>query len=95
MLEQWQTSWKNSETGRKIYNIMPSVSLRLTNWIRENVIFFSEHGPFPAYLKWFHLLPAIFAVVVELTFCITMPRIAFSQCLEVRGSQFQTSNKNG
>ncbi|GBN09957.1 hypothetical protein AVEN_214870-1 [Araneus ventricosus] len=26
-----------------------------TNWIREDVIFFSQHGPFPAYLKRFHL----------------------------------------
>ncbi|GBN47641.1 hypothetical protein AVEN_66354-1 [Araneus ventricosus] len=34
-----------------IYNIMPSVSLRPTNWIREDVIFFSKHGPFPSYLK--------------------------------------------
>ncbi|GBN88672.1 hypothetical protein AVEN_42344-1 [Araneus ventricosus] len=29
-------------------------SLRPTNWIREDVIF-SQHGPFPAYLKRFHL----------------------------------------
>ncbi|GBM34181.1 hypothetical protein AVEN_175263-1 [Araneus ventricosus] len=55
MLEEWQTSWKNGETSRKIYNIMPSVSLRPTNWIREDVIFFSQHGPFPAYLRRFHL----------------------------------------
>ncbi|GBL72150.1 hypothetical protein AVEN_24152-1, partial [Araneus ventricosus] len=55
MLEEWQTSWSKGITGRKIYNIMPSVSLRPTNWIREDVIFFSEHGPFPAYLKKFHL----------------------------------------
>ncbi|GBM76818.1 hypothetical protein AVEN_228216-1 [Araneus ventricosus] len=48
MLEEWQTSWKNGDTGRKIYNIMPSVSLRPTNWSREDVIFFSQHGPFPA-----------------------------------------------
>ncbi|GBM94639.1 hypothetical protein AVEN_20066-1 [Araneus ventricosus] len=33
----------------------PPVSLRPTNWIREDVIFFSQHGPFPAYLKRFHL----------------------------------------
>ncbi|GBN95763.1 hypothetical protein AVEN_83615-1 [Araneus ventricosus] len=26
-----------------------------TNWIREDVIFFSQHGPLPAYLKRFHL----------------------------------------
>ncbi|GBM25616.1 hypothetical protein AVEN_82737-1 [Araneus ventricosus] len=55
MLEEWQTLWKNGDTGRKIYNIMPSVSLRPTNWVREDVIFFSQHGPFPAYRKRFHL----------------------------------------
>ncbi|GBN35987.1 hypothetical protein AVEN_139165-1 [Araneus ventricosus] len=55
MLEEWQTSWKNGDTGRKIYNIMPSVSLRPANRIREDVIFFSQHGPSPAYLKRFHL----------------------------------------
>ncbi|GBM77243.1 hypothetical protein AVEN_71041-1 [Araneus ventricosus] len=55
MLEEWQTSWKNGDTGRKIYNIMPSVSFRPANWIREDVIFFSQHGPYPAYLKRFHL----------------------------------------
>ncbi|GBM00197.1 hypothetical protein AVEN_176431-1 [Araneus ventricosus] len=55
MLEEWQTSWKNGDTGRKIYIIMPSVSIRPTNWIREDVIFISQHGPFPIYLKRFHL----------------------------------------
>ncbi|GBN12785.1 hypothetical protein AVEN_175697-1 [Araneus ventricosus] len=34
---------------------MPSVSLCPTNWIRQDFIFFSQHGPFPAYLKRFHL----------------------------------------
>ncbi|GBM33510.1 hypothetical protein AVEN_273006-1 [Araneus ventricosus] len=33
----------------------PQLSLRPTNWIKEDVIFFSQHGPFPAYLKRFHL----------------------------------------
>ncbi|GBO03647.1 hypothetical protein AVEN_191761-1 [Araneus ventricosus] len=55
MLEKWQSSWKNDDTDSKIYNIMPSASLRPTNWIREDVIFFSQHGPSPAYLKRFHL----------------------------------------
>ncbi|GBL93437.1 hypothetical protein AVEN_184708-1 [Araneus ventricosus] len=54
MFEAWQTLWKNGGTGRKIYEIMPSVSLRPTNRIREDVIF-SQHDPFPAYLKRFHL----------------------------------------
>ncbi|GBN35160.1 hypothetical protein AVEN_243886-1 [Araneus ventricosus] len=34
---------------------MPSVNLHLTNWIRQDVIFFSQHGPFPAFLKRPHL----------------------------------------
>ncbi|GBO05215.1 hypothetical protein AVEN_241260-1 [Araneus ventricosus] len=55
MLEEWQTSWKNDDTGRKSYSIIPSVSLRPTNWIREDVTFFSQHHPFRAYLKRFHL----------------------------------------
>ncbi|GBM72120.1 hypothetical protein AVEN_96208-1 [Araneus ventricosus] len=55
MLEERQTSWDNGDTGRKIYNIMPSVSLRPNNWNREDVIFFSERVPFPDYLKRFHL----------------------------------------
>ncbi|GBM70901.1 hypothetical protein AVEN_28466-1 [Araneus ventricosus] len=55
MLEEWQTLWKNGDTGRKIYNIMPSVSIRPTNWIREDIIFISQLRPFPAYLKRFHL----------------------------------------
>ncbi|GBM34305.1 hypothetical protein AVEN_253022-1 [Araneus ventricosus] len=59
MLEKWQTSWKDGDTGRKIYNIMPSVSLRPINWIKEDVIFFS-HRPFPAYLKRFHLSDSYF-----------------------------------
>ncbi|GBN88446.1 hypothetical protein AVEN_47644-1 [Araneus ventricosus] len=32
-----------------------SSTLRHKCWIREDVIFFSQHGPFPAYLKRFHL----------------------------------------
>ncbi|GBN80487.1 hypothetical protein AVEN_152311-1 [Araneus ventricosus] len=83
MLEEWQTLWKNGDTGRKIHNIIPSVSLRPTNWIREDVIFFSQHGPFPAYLKDFTCLTAIIAVVVELARHFTMPRSVYIQCLGI------------
>ncbi|GBM07680.1 hypothetical protein AVEN_228179-1 [Araneus ventricosus] len=31
------------------------VSLHPMNWAREDIIFFTEHGPFPAYLKRFGL----------------------------------------
>ncbi|GBO14880.1 hypothetical protein AVEN_268792-1 [Araneus ventricosus] len=40
---------------RENLNLEPTVYLTPTNWIREDVIFFSEHGPFPAYRKSFHL----------------------------------------
>ncbi|GBM77157.1 hypothetical protein AVEN_145871-1 [Araneus ventricosus] len=53
--EKLQTSWNNGDTSWKIYDIMRSVSLRPTNWIREDDIFFSEHGPFPSNIKRFHL----------------------------------------
>ncbi|GBN52861.1 hypothetical protein AVEN_146351-1 [Araneus ventricosus] len=66
MLEEWQTSRKNGDTGRKIYNIMPSVSLRPTNWIREDVIFFSQHVPFPANFKRFHLSDSDFCSCGEI-----------------------------
>ncbi|GBN93654.1 hypothetical protein AVEN_137299-1 [Araneus ventricosus] len=55
MLEEWQPTWKNGDKGRKICNIMSSVSLRPVDWIREDVIFFSQHGHFPVYLKRFYL----------------------------------------
>ncbi|GBN00818.1 hypothetical protein AVEN_208714-1 [Araneus ventricosus] len=45
--------------------------------------------------KGFTCLTAIFAAVVELARHFTMPRSAFIQCLGIRGSQRQTSNKNG
>ncbi|GBM48605.1 hypothetical protein AVEN_158175-1 [Araneus ventricosus] len=84
MLEEWQTSWKNSDTGRKLFNIMPSVSLPPTNWIREDVIFFSQ----PCNLslptsKGFTCLTAIIVVVVELARHFTMPRGVFIQCLGI------------
>ncbi|GBM53130.1 hypothetical protein AVEN_6927-1 [Araneus ventricosus] len=43
----------NSQPNRGYQN--RPLNLPPTNWIREDVIFFSQHGPFPAYLKRFHL----------------------------------------
>ncbi|GBM54906.1 hypothetical protein AVEN_77817-1 [Araneus ventricosus] len=68
MLQEWQTLWKNGDTGRKIYNIMPSVSLRPTNWIRERMLSSSLNMDISLPTsKGFTCLTAIFAVVVELT----------------------------
>ncbi|GBO45245.1 hypothetical protein AVEN_152066-1, partial [Araneus ventricosus] len=83
MLEEWQTSWKNGDTGRKIYNIMSSVSLRPTDWTREDVIFFSQHPFSLPTSKGFTCLTAITAVVVELARHFTIPRSVFIQCLGI------------
>ncbi|GBM85083.1 hypothetical protein AVEN_248814-1 [Araneus ventricosus] len=89
MLEEWQTFCKNSDTGRKIYNIMSSVGLRPTNWIREDVIFFSQHGPFSAYLEGVTSLTAIIAAVVELARHFTVPRSVPSQFIGIRAPNFE------
>ncbi|GBO28823.1 hypothetical protein AVEN_100358-1 [Araneus ventricosus] len=45
--------------------------------------------------KGFTSLTAIIAVVVELALHFNEPRSVFTQSLRIRGSQCQTSNKNG
>ncbi|GBN40504.1 hypothetical protein AVEN_275209-1 [Araneus ventricosus] len=55
MMQQWQLEWNKRDTGKKIRDILPKVSTHSANWFREQIIFFSEHGPFPAYRKRFGL----------------------------------------
>ncbi|GBM64442.1 hypothetical protein AVEN_166684-1 [Araneus ventricosus] len=55
MLDKWQTLWKNGDTGRKIYNIMPSlVSVSLTGLERMSSSSLKMALSLP-YLKSFHL----------------------------------------
>ncbi|GBO11858.1 hypothetical protein AVEN_228455-1, partial [Araneus ventricosus] len=64
MLKEWQTSWKNGDTGRKIYSIMPSVSLSTG---LERMLSSSLNMAFSLPTsKGFTCLTAIIAVVVEL-----------------------------
>ncbi|GBN81392.1 hypothetical protein AVEN_204582-1 [Araneus ventricosus] len=37
------------------YKISPKVSIHPLNWVRKDIIFFAEQGPFPACLKRFEL----------------------------------------
>ncbi|GBN64974.1 hypothetical protein AVEN_79974-1 [Araneus ventricosus] len=83
MIEEWQTFWNIGDTGRKIYKNMPSVNLRHTNWIREDVIFFSHHGPFPADLKRFHLSDSDQCSFGGIGMDFTVPRHVSSQCLGI------------
>ncbi|GBM64682.1 hypothetical protein AVEN_175184-1 [Araneus ventricosus] len=55
MLATWQMAWDDGDTGRLIYNIIPKVSLQPINWTRNEVLFFTGHGPFPSFLQRFNL----------------------------------------
>ncbi|GBM44380.1 hypothetical protein AVEN_147389-1 [Araneus ventricosus] len=55
MIRDWQNTWKNGKTGRLVNKLLPTVSLHSQIWPRELTIFFTEHGPFPTFLKRFRL----------------------------------------
>ncbi|GBM24585.1 hypothetical protein AVEN_157847-1 [Araneus ventricosus] len=83
MLEGWQTSWKNGDTGRKIYNIVSIytlVSVPLTGLEKMLSSSLNMDLSLPT-SKGFTCRTAIIAVVVELARHFTMPRSAFTQCL--------------
>ncbi|GBO32282.1 hypothetical protein AVEN_119789-1 [Araneus ventricosus] len=57
LLEKWQLEWNKGKVGRLIHEIIPSPSFKLHKWSRGEIMFFSEHGPFPSYLRRFNLKP--------------------------------------
>ncbi|GBN90039.1 hypothetical protein AVEN_252246-1 [Araneus ventricosus] len=82
MLEEWQTFRNIGDTGRKIYNIMPSVNLRQTGLERMLSSSLTMTLSLPT-TKGFTSLTAIIAVVAELERHFTMPRRVPSQCLGI------------
>ncbi|GBN95808.1 hypothetical protein AVEN_106487-1 [Araneus ventricosus] len=60
MIDSWQSDWTRGKTGRSIHNIFPQVKLRLTDWRREDFLFFTGHGPFAHSLFRFRLKPTPF-----------------------------------
>lgn len=57
MMCKWQHRWEHHDkTGRKIHEVIPKVKMKDRGWTRSLVMFFSEHGPFPAYLKRFRII---------------------------------------
>ncbi|GBN51455.1 hypothetical protein AVEN_106233-1 [Araneus ventricosus] len=83
MLEEWQTSWKNGDTGRKIFNIIPQlVSVPLTGLERMLSSSLNTDLSLPT-SKGFTCLTAIIVVVVELSRHFTMPRSVFIQRLGI------------
>ncbi|GBM36132.1 hypothetical protein AVEN_179123-1 [Araneus ventricosus] len=47
MLGKWQNKWTEGITGR--------VKVRVESWRREEIIYFTGHGPFPTYNYRFNL----------------------------------------
>ncbi|GBN32237.1 hypothetical protein AVEN_197839-1 [Araneus ventricosus] len=60
MLDSWQMAWDDGDTGRFIHYIIPKVSLQPINWTRNEVLFFTAHGPFPSFLQRFNLAESLF-----------------------------------
>ncbi|GBM60383.1 hypothetical protein AVEN_156944-1 [Araneus ventricosus] len=54
-LSIWQDNWDNGETGCSTHDIVPRVSNKPVGWNREEIMFVTGHGPFPAYLHRFNL----------------------------------------
>ncbi|GBN74916.1 hypothetical protein AVEN_226420-1 [Araneus ventricosus] len=74
LLKEWQESWDDGTTGRPIHDIVPRVSLHSVGWNREEILFFTRHGPFPAYFSRFKIDLTV-AVVRRVPRCI-MPQSA-------------------
>ncbi|GBN33194.1 hypothetical protein AVEN_28472-1 [Araneus ventricosus] len=66
MLATWKMAWDNGDTGRLIHNIIPKVSLHPINWTRNEVLFFTGHGPFPSFLHRFNLAETSFCSCREI-----------------------------
>ncbi|GBL96565.1 hypothetical protein AVEN_114347-1 [Araneus ventricosus] len=54
-MEDWESEWEDEETGRSTFNILPRVSTQPCFWKREEILFFTGHGPFSSYFKRFNL----------------------------------------
>ncbi|XP_035230601.1 uncharacterized protein LOC118202526 [Stegodyphus dumicola] len=55
LLCQWQERWDSAPTARRTYSFFPKVGTVAKVMNGAQTHFFSGHGPFPTYLKRFHL----------------------------------------
>ncbi|GBN00251.1 hypothetical protein AVEN_69419-1 [Araneus ventricosus] len=51
VLSIWQDNWDNGETASSTRVIVPRVSNKPIGWNREEIMFVTEHGPFPSSLQ--------------------------------------------
>ncbi|GBM04900.1 hypothetical protein AVEN_252837-1 [Araneus ventricosus] len=55
MMEDQQSDWEDEDTGRSTFNMLPRISTHPRYWNKEEILFFTGHGPFPSYLKRFNI----------------------------------------
>ncbi|GBM46751.1 hypothetical protein AVEN_31375-1 [Araneus ventricosus] len=56
LMNEWNSYWKNSTTGKRTKEILPSANLDLLISNKYVIYLFNNHGPFPAYLCRFKIL---------------------------------------
>ncbi|GBL94478.1 hypothetical protein AVEN_6186-1 [Araneus ventricosus] len=56
LMNEWNSYWKNSTTGKRTEEILPSANLDLLISNKYVIYLFTNHGPFPAYLCRFKIL---------------------------------------
>ncbi|GBN73187.1 hypothetical protein AVEN_236878-1 [Araneus ventricosus] len=56
LMNEWNSYWKNSTTGKRIKEIPPSANLDLLISNKYVIYLLTNHGPFPAYLYRFKIL---------------------------------------
>ncbi|GBO25606.1 hypothetical protein AVEN_2358-1 [Araneus ventricosus] len=66
MVATWQMAWDDGDTRMLIHSIIPKISLQPINWTRNEVLFFTGHGPFPPYLQSFNLAETSFCFCGEI-----------------------------
>ncbi|GBM24516.1 hypothetical protein AVEN_254027-1 [Araneus ventricosus] len=52
---RWQKECDNGETGRSVHNVLPKLKTTPIPWQRPEIMFATDHGPFPTYLKRFNI----------------------------------------
>ncbi|XP_054713432.1 uncharacterized protein LOC129222894 [Uloborus diversus] len=56
--DSWNTRWQSETTGRRVHSIFPNPSLKTRIKNRSDTLLVTGHGPFPAYLSRFKIIPS-------------------------------------
>ncbi|GBM39810.1 hypothetical protein AVEN_45774-1 [Araneus ventricosus] len=56
LMNEWNSYWKNSTTGKRTKEILPSANMDLLISNKYVIYLLTNHGPFPAYVRRFRIL---------------------------------------